>query len=154
MYDSPPDDQLRRLDRFVKRCEAQILRRRPDLKDEKYGEVKVLNAATALARIQLRHVGHLARHPEQSVPRRMMSADVDYTAHPGRQTVMLMGQNGRYNDLLKKHLTSAARGKFFGRCDMPTSGDGRPVRCSSAEFQVLAQHRDAWRKFANSVVVD
>ena len=151
-----PPDQLERLEVCLRRCLRSALppreHRRFRAKGELAGPVflhnyfRVPTVATLLARAQLRWLGHVLRMDESRVPRVLLDARRVATG-PGAgkgchgETLMgVYGNEGVYQHLVNRHLTSAARTACF-----------RGTRERS--LAVLAADKAAWKKFVNSVIV-
>ena len=104
-----------------------------------YGLPKV---GTMLARMQMRWLGHLARAPEGRLTVQLLTAqrrELGRGAAGCRRATLLgsHGTDGVYPTLLATHLTSAAKREFFGG--------------SRAEWHALAQTKQSWAKFVNSI---
>ena len=107
-----------------------------------YSIFRVPTVETLWTRAQLRWLGHLARANEGRVARRLLGAVRVESGHPGRgnrgaSLMGIFGQEGSLLGHLRRHLTASARRQFFG---------GR-----RGEWFLLAQNKDAWRKFVKGV---
>ena len=147
-------DQLKRLEAFRTARLRVALQGRQHDSTEACADVRVPTVKTLLARRQLRWLGHLARHPDDSWSKMMLTAEVasDNPGWNGRVT-RCTGTRGAYNKLVTKHLkkTDTARSVFKKAWEAATRRQQVTGRLANAPWCVLAGFRGPWRKFCNSV---
>jgi len=137
--------QLERLEVFHRSCLRSALPRRSGYLLVASSELSVFglpSVAMLLARGQLRWLGHIARMPDFRLPKILLGARlaVPGQGSRGSHAPTLLGtggQTGRYADLLRRHLTSAARRLHFDGARDP--------------WHVLAGHQAKWRLFVSAI---